>query len=78
MIENMIDTREAARILGITPQAVNRLCNRGTLPSLWLGSRRVFVKLKVQKFALDPARERTTRRVLDSSDLEMNREGDFS
>lgn len=63
MIENMIDAKEAAEILQISVTAVHRLCNRGSLPSLWLAGRRVFLKHKIQAFAIDPKRSKLTRRI---------------
>ena len=63
MIENMIDAQEVAQILGISVQAVHRLCNRGSLSYLWLSGRRVFLKHVVIKFSLDPKRIKMSRKL---------------
>lgn len=76
MIENMIDAKEVADILGISTQAVHRLCNRGSLPSLWLSGRRVFLKHKVIQFHLDPKRKKLTRRIeAEVQNLGFDQEG---
>lgn len=74
-MEHMIDTKQAARILGISKAAVHRLCNRGTLPSIWLGSRRVFVRANVEKLANDQDYLRRTRRQSEYSREELEAAG---
>lgn len=61
-MEHLIDAKEAARILGISQPAVHRLCNRGTLASIWLGSRRVFLRHKVKELAQSEEYLARTRR----------------
>lgn len=41
-MEQWIDVREAARILGVSRQAVHGLCVRGTLPFVFKSGRRFF------------------------------------
>lgn len=38
----LIDRLEAARLLGVSPGTIDNLRNRGELPSLKLGARRLF------------------------------------
>lgn len=61
-MEHLIDSRKAADILGISPSAVHRLVNRGTLPAIWLGSRRVFIRQQVEKLLHDPEYAKRSRR----------------
>lgn len=60
-MEHLIDTKQAARILGISETAVHRLVNRGTLPAIWLGSRRIFLRHQVVKLLEDPEYQRRSR-----------------
>lgn len=60
-MEHLIDTREAARILGISETAVHRLVNRGTLPAVWLGSRRIFIRGRVEQLLKDAEYQRRSR-----------------
>lgn len=62
MLENMIETKEVAQILGISVQAVSRLCNRGSIPFLWLGGRRVYIRHKILLYSMDPERMKKTRK----------------
>lgn len=68
-MEHLIDTREAARILGVSETAVHRLVNRGTLPAVWLGSRRIFVRQRVEALLEDAEYQRRSRaeREVDAS-----------
>lgn len=60
-MEHLLDAKQAAQILGISETAVHRLVNRGTLPAIWLGSRRIFVRHNVEKLLRDPDYQRRTR-----------------
>lgn len=60
-MEHLIESKEAAEILGISQTAVHRLVNRGTLPAIWLGSRRIFVRHQVLKLLEDPEYRRRSR-----------------
>lgn len=60
-MEHLIDCKRAAEILGISQTAVHRLVNRGTLPAIWLGSRRIFLRHQVEKL-LDDAEYRKRSR----------------
>lgn len=75
MIENMIDAKEAAEILGISVTAVHRLCNRGSLPNLWIAGRRVFLKHKIQAYSIDPKRIKLTRKIeAETKQIELDSE----
>jgi len=74
-MEHLIDTQKAAAILGISSTAVHRLCNRGTLPSIWLGSRRVFVRHKVEELARSPEYQKRTRRMIEYTQEELEQAG---
>jgi excisionase family DNA binding protein len=60
-MEHLIESKEAAEILGISQTAVHRLVNRGTLPAIWLGSRRIFVRHQVLKLLEDPEYRKRSR-----------------
>lgn len=77
-MEHIIDAKQAARILGISQTAVHRLCNRGTLPSIWLGSRRVFVRAKVEQLANDQEYLRRTRRQPEYTQAELESQGQIA
>lgn len=74
-MEHLIDAKKAADILGISEVAVHRLCNRGTLPSIWLGCRRIFVRHKVEALARDEEYLRRTRRRTEPSAEELEAAG---
>lgn len=60
-MEHLIDTRRAAEMLGISQTAVHRLVNRGTLPAIWLGSRRIYLRHQVEKLLEDPDYQKRSR-----------------
>lgn len=45
----LLDRREAARLLGVSPGTIDNLRLRGELPSLKLGTRRLFVVADLEK-----------------------------
>ena len=63
-IENLHSAKEAADRLGISVSALHRLCNRGTLPSLWIGSQR-FVKRDALRELMSNAAYRKASRASD-------------
>lgn len=46
----LIDRLEAARLLGVSPGTIDNLRNRGELPSLKLGARRLFDVADLHRF----------------------------
>jgi predicted DNA-binding transcriptional regulator AlpA len=58
-LEDLLDARAVAKTLGITVSAVHRLAARGTLPSNWLGGRRIWKRAQVAQYLADqPAQAR--------------------
>ena len=58
----LLSTREVAELLGISSEAVHRLCHRGSLASAWVNGARVFRRQAILAFRDNPLRERLTRR----------------
>lgn len=46
----LIDRLEAARLLGVSPGTIDNLRNRGELPSLKIGARRLFDVADIHRF----------------------------
>lgn len=46
----LVDRREAARLLGVSPGTVDNLRNRGELPSLKIASRRLYDVADLRRF----------------------------
>jgi excisionase family DNA binding protein len=46
----LVDRREAARLLGVSPGTIDNLRKRGQLPSLKLASRRLFDVADLRRF----------------------------
>lgn len=61
-MEDRIDCREVAQLLGMTTSAVCRLAARGTLRYSWFAGRRAFFKNEVLALREDPAYQRRSRR----------------
>ncbi len=57
----LVDRREAARLLGLSPGTVDNLRQRGVLPSLKIGTRRLFDKVDLQRL-IDKVKEQTVDR----------------
>lgn len=53
MIKDLMDAGEVATELGISASAVHRLCSRGTLPSEWAGSKRVWRGSTIRNYLKD-------------------------
>jgi excisionase family DNA binding protein len=49
-LSKLITQKEAAKIRGCTPQAINQLVQRGSLKSIEVGGRRLVFKDEVEKF----------------------------
>ena len=52
-LSNLITQKEAAEIRGCTPQAINRLVQRGSLKTIVVGGRRLVFRDEVEKFVPD-------------------------
>jgi excisionase family DNA binding protein len=63
----LVDRREAARLLGVSPGSVDNLRLRGELPSLRLGARRLFDRRDL--IALVDARKTIAPTVLPGTTL---------
>lgn len=64
MSREHVGTATAARLLGITPSAVRRLLDRGTLGGFWVDGRRVVPRAAIAALLADPgyqARSRSRR-----------------
>lgn len=59
-MENILTSREVAKMAGITVGAVNRLASRGTLPYAWIGRARAFRRDQVQRW-LDDSKAQSRR-----------------
>lgn len=62
MITGWMTTAEVARRLGVTPTAVLRLKDRGTLPAVWTGRTWFFRETAVDALNTDEGYRRRSRR----------------
>lgn len=57
-----VGTATAARLLGVTPQAVHGLVTRGRLASLYVDGRRLYSEDAIRALQLDPSYQARSRR----------------
>lgn len=60
-IKDIMDAGEVAAVLGISATAVHGLCSRGTLPSEWAGSKRVWRGATIRRYLEDAAAQARRR-----------------
>ena len=53
-LSQLVTQKEAAEIRGCTPQAINRLVQRGSLKAIEVGGRKLVYKSDVKKFKPSP------------------------
>jgi excisionase family DNA binding protein len=68
---NILSVREGAQLLGISPQAVYRLIDRGTLASITIGANRFLRRESVEALLRDDG-YRSRRRAQGSSGTELD------
>lgn len=61
MADELINTKEAARILGVTPTHARRYCATGQLPCRKVGRDWLIRRVDVERFVRPPAGRRPSR-----------------
>lgn len=74
-LEGYVSQAEAARIRGVSPQAIADLIRRGRLTTIHLAGRILVLRSEIEAFAAKPNSGRPPRKAVDKPRLETRGEG---